>query len=136
MAFSNQKLLTILKIVMSIHMTLANIYCIYIIVVWGMALGGNETGPDANTVDKQKVTIGLVITVVGLLVGIIGLVGVIRESKCIVIMLLVVTIAAIIANFAMVMFVSAVWGIVVAAVTAVYLYLIIQKEKETDFTDV
>ncbi|CAG2177592.1 unnamed protein product [Oppiella nova] len=76
------------------------------------------------------VTVGLIAGVFGLLISVVGLVGIIKEIKWIVITLLVLQIIAIILNFVGGEVGAGVWGIVCAILTAVFLHLIIQKQKE------
>ncbi|CAG2101583.1 unnamed protein product [Medioppia subpectinata] len=135
MAFSNQKTLTAVKIGLEVLYVLAIIGCIFLIVVCGIALAASDKDRQENNINKDQVTAALVIAALGLVISIVGLVGIVKENKCIVIVLLVLVVIGIISNFVYKEFGSALWGIVCAVLTAIYLYLIIQKDKETGPTE-
>ncbi|CAG2120380.1 unnamed protein product [Medioppia subpectinata] len=68
--------------------------------------------------------------VVGLVITVIGLVGIIKENICIVIVLLVLTFLGVISNLVTREYGAAAWGIVCGTVTGLYLRLLIQKRDD------
>ncbi|CAG2113283.1 unnamed protein product [Medioppia subpectinata] len=111
MAFSKQKTLTVVKICLEVLYVLAIIGCIITIVLCGIALSVSDDSLAEHDLDKEQV-------------------GIIKEHKVIVIVLLVLTIIGIIANFVTKEFGLGAWGVVCAMLTAVYLYLIILRERD------
>ncbi|CAG2177927.1 unnamed protein product [Oppiella nova] len=108
MAYRHHNTLTAVKIGLEVLYILAIIGCIILIVT--CSLGLTQKDPNIN---KDN-----------------GLVGIIKEIIWIVSTLLVFQIIAIILNLTSGEVVSAVWGILCAILTAIYLYLITQKQKE------
>ncbi|CAG2102921.1 unnamed protein product [Medioppia subpectinata] len=130
MAFSKQKTLTVVKICLEVLYVLAIIGCIITIVLCGIALSVSDDSLKEHDLDKEQVVAVLIIVVLWLVLSVIGLVGIIKEHKIIVMVLLVLTIIGIIANFVTKEFGLGAWGVVCAMLTAVYLYLIILRERD------
>ncbi|CAG2111526.1 unnamed protein product [Medioppia subpectinata] len=85
---------------MEVLYVLFTILCIYIIVVSSITLSDTETYTKEDKDIKEEAKTLLATGVIGLILTVIGLAGIIKENKCIVIVLLVLTIIGIMSNFA------------------------------------
>ncbi|CAG2107317.1 unnamed protein product [Medioppia subpectinata] len=129
MAFTNYKTFRGVKICMEVLYVFTTIASIYLIVVRSIALNDHQKGD--NTTAEILSVVGAVL---GLLISIVGFRGIVRENKWMVAFLLVLTIGAGIAD--LVKLSDQFWftflsHVVCTVFTVIYLYLIIQKEKDT-----
>ncbi|CAG2116558.1 unnamed protein product, partial [Medioppia subpectinata] len=103
---------------MEVLYVLFTILCIYIIVVSSIALSDTETYTKEDKDIKEEAKTLLATGVIGLILTVIGLAGIVKENKCIVIVVLVLTIVGVMTNFATNDYGAAAWNILCAALTA------------------
>jgi hypothetical protein len=74
-------------------------------------------------------TAAIIILAVSLVFAIIGLIGVIKENKCIVITITVFSAIGVIVHFIKGDIVSAIVSLAITALTAIYAYMIVEKKR-------
>ena len=74
-------------------------------------------------------TITIIVSAVSLVFSIIGLIGVIKENKCIVITITVFSALGVIAHFIKGDIGSAIGGLAVTVLTGIYAYMIVKKKE-------
>ncbi|CAG2111390.1 unnamed protein product [Medioppia subpectinata] len=131
MVVKNQKTFTAVKIILGVVYTLAIIGYLLLLISWILASQGKFEQAEVWADFTHNESLGIVIlSALGIIITIIGLFGIIKERKGLVIILVIFGIVGIIFDLIMAEFVTAIIGAIVVALTIFYIKLIGDKQSE------